>query len=201
MKSLFRQRLPFQSAVAFSSDMPSESASYRRACVSGARRPLWLAAAACVVALQPLSGFLTGCGPQSTGEETPVAEKPIKVDSMAVACKQLPTGASEWYFETRISDETGKEDIETAYLEVRDGSSYTLVYESQLEVSPNAVNDPNRMDYYKYEPEISGGLDCIECADYDFKVTATDENGISNSKTFNGEVCGAEFPPQYQYDY
>lgn len=161
------------------------------------RRPIVTAAGLLVSAL-PL---LAGCGPQSTGEETPPADITIKVDSLSVACKQISAGYSEWYFETRVSDTTGKEDIESAYLEVRDGGSYTLIYESDMEASPNAVSDPTRTDFYKYEGEASGGLDCVECADFDFKVIATDENGISNSKTFNGEVCGAEFPPQYEYNY
>lgn len=153
-------------------------------------------------ALSAATVWAGGCNPEPTTDGTPgTDEQVIKVDRLEVACETMPGGYSKWYFVSRIWHQTGKEDIEGGTIEVRDSASSTLIYENALSASLTDTNDPNRADFYLFEPEASGGLDCVECEDFDFKVLAVDETGRDTSRGFTGEVCGASFPPEYDYDY
>ncbi len=127
---------------------------------------------------------VAGCGSGGDDDDmSPVANTNIRVKDFQVTCWS-DAGDEYWEFLATIEDDDGPYDIEWAYLEIMD-TSYNVIDEFDL---PVVTSDGQFcMEFESYS--IGSTVDCAECQDYGYRVTASDESYNMAEKIFAGDVC------------
>lgn len=136
-----------------------------------------------------------GCTAEPTTTPPPDNDPDVmSVEAVKVSCGPALENpqASAFRFETTVKHLSSALDISTVWIEVRDGSTSSLLYSEGLE--PLEQQDANQFKFYREEAEAPLTMDCSACTELNYKVFAEDDYGEEAERAFVIDACGSYSP-------
>ncbi len=127
----------------------------------------------------------SGCVNVTTDDDddaSPAVNSNIQITDFQLSCWSNGTD-DYWEFLVTVNDEDGPNDIDWVWVEVIDVS--TVIEEFEV---PVAVADGTFCTEFGTSP-VGYAMDCVECQDYGYRISASDESGNMAEETYAGDIC------------